>query len=369
MELSDNQKGVVAATGHLLVTGGPGSGKTTVSILKAAQIAEHELRAGQKILFLSFARATVSRVLEALDHEHDIPSVHKRRIDVDTYHSFFWRILKAHGYLIGLPRRLRVLTPPDEAIALADVRSQFPAAKLTDEQKAARKAASDAERLRLATIDGRICFDLYAPYVGDLLHGSARLRALVATMYPFIILDEFQDTNGPQWRVVQALGGSSRLLALADPEQRIFDWIGADPARLDQFRATFQPDVVDLSTDNHRSGGTDIAKFGNDILTGTFQQDSYIGVKFESFLPFPAPAMTKLMTTVYAARKRLIDDGLERWSVAILVPTKRMTRLVFGRAAQPAGRHDRGISCRHAGHGGGCSGSPSHRSAASASLR
>ena len=227
MELSDKQKDVLKAAGHLLVTGGPGSGKTTVSILKAAQIAEHELRAGQRILFLSFARATVSRVLEALDYEHDIPPVHKRRIEVDTYHSFFWRILKAHGYLIGLPRRLRVLTPPDEAIALADVRSQFPATKLTDEQKAARKAASDAERLRLATTDGRICFDFYAPYAADLLHGSARLRALVAAMYPFIILDEFQDTNGPQWRVVDFIDltglarRTGRFPQLVDPRSRV----------------------------------------------------------------------------------------------------------------------------------------------------
>jgi DNA helicase-2/ATP-dependent DNA helicase PcrA len=335
MELSEKQQGVLKATGHLLVTGGPGSGKTTVSILKAAQIAEHDLRAGQKILFLSFARATVSRVLEALDYEHDIPSVHKRRIEVETYHSFFWRILKAHGYLRGLPRRLRVLTPPDEAIALSNVRSKFPATKLSDEQKAERRAASDAERLRLATSEGRVCFDLYAPLTGDLLHGSARLRRLVATMYPFIILDEFQDTNGPQWRVVQALGVCCRLLALADPEQRIFDWIGADPARLDQFRAAFEPDVIDLSTDNHRSAGTEIAKFGNDVLTGKFQQDSYEGVEFELFTPFPAPAMTKLITTVYAARKRLLDQKITRWSVAILVPTKRMTRLVSDALRNP----------------------------------
>lgn len=335
MELSEQQQGVLNATGHLLVTGGPGSGKTTVSILKAAQIVERDLGAGQKILFLSFARASVSRVLEALDYEHDIPPVYKRRIEVDTYHSFFWRILKAHGYLIGLPRRLRVLTPPDEAIALADARSQFPATKLTDEQKAARQAAADAERLRLVRAEGRVCFDFYAPFTGDLLHGSARLRRLIATMYPFIILDEFQDTNGPQWRVVQALGASSRLLALADPEQRIFDWIGADPARLDQFRAAFNPEVIDLSTANHRSAGTEIAKFGNDVLTGTFQQDSYVGVEFEPFPPFDAPAMTKLITTVYAARKRLLDEGIPRWSLAILVPTKRMTRLVSDALRNP----------------------------------
>ena len=63
MQLTEKQREIMDGAGHLLVTGGPGSGKTTVSILKAAQIAEQELRPGQKVLFLSFARATVSSVV------------------------------------------------------------------------------------------------------------------------------------------------------------------------------------------------------------------------------------------------------------------------------------------------------------------
>lgn len=213
MELTEKQRIVMKATGHLLVMGGPGSGKTTISILKAAQIAEQDLRPGQKILFLSFARATVSRVLEAIDYEHDIPAAHRRRIDVETYHSFFWRILKAHGYLIRLPRRLHVLTPPDEAIALSDVRSTFPATKLTEEQKVARQTAVDVERLCLAQDAGRVCFDLYAPLTGDILHGSLRIRRLVATMCPCIILDEYpryerraMARRCRRWGIVQAVG-------------------------------------------------------------------------------------------------------------------------------------------------------------------
>jgi DNA helicase-2/ATP-dependent DNA helicase PcrA len=101
MQLSEKQLVALKADGHLLVTGGPGSGKTTVSILKAAQIAERHLCPAQSVLFLSFARATVSRVVEAIEYEHAIPHAQKRRIEVETYHSFFWRILKAHGYLLA----------------------------------------------------------------------------------------------------------------------------------------------------------------------------------------------------------------------------------------------------------------------------
>lgn len=335
MQLTKKQLEVIEADGHLLVTGGPGSGKTTISILKAAQIAERHLRHGQKILFLSFARATVSRVVEAIEYEQKIPQAQKRRIDVETYHSFFWRILKAHGYLVGIPRRLIILTPPGEAIALSGIRSGFPAMKLTDQQKAAKKTAEEIERVRLATEEGRVCFDLFAPYVGDILHSSERIRRLLATMYPVVILDEFQDTNAQQWSVVQALGTFCRLIALADPEQRIYDWIGADPARLDHFRDKFAPTEVGLSTDNHRSVGTEIAMFGNDLLKGKFRQQAYKGINIELYDPFPDPAMTKLVTTVYAIRTRLNKKAIKEWSLAILVPTKKMTRLVSDALREP----------------------------------
>lgn len=336
MELTDKQHEVMASDRHLLVTGGPGSGKTTVSILKAAQVAEQELGPQQKVLFLSFARASVSRVVEAIQYEQSIPYVLKQRIEVETYHSLFWRILRGHGYLVGLPRCLEIIAPPAEAIALSAIRSGFEAdSKLNDDEKAVKRSSEVAEQMRLASNEGRICFDLFAPFVGDLLDRSERIRRLLAIMYPVIVLDEFQDTNLDQWHVVKALGNCSRLIALADPEQRIFDFIGADPERLNHFLEAFNPLIIDLSDTNHRSTGTDIGKFGNHILTGKFQQSCYDGVDVELFDPFPDPAISKLVTTTYAARRRLVAGENREWSLAILVPTKKMTRLVSDKFRTP----------------------------------
>ena len=338
VDLTEIQKEIIRVDGHQLVTGGPGSGKTTVSILKAARIAREQLRPGQRVLFLSFARATVSRVLEAIDEESQIARDEKRRIEVDTYHSFFWRILKAHGYLVGFPRRMSILTPPNEAIALSAVRSGYKAAsKLTDAEKAEKRGREEKERLRLATEDGKVCFDLFADRTGTLLDGSNKVRKLISTMYPFVILDEFQDTSADQWRAVQAIGMNSTLISLADPEQRIFDFIGADPERLDHFKAAFNPTVHDLAGHNHRSKGTEIALFGNDILTGKFRQQSYQGVDFKVFESNPNQAFTTLVTQVLQARKRLINTGKRGWSLAILVPTKRMTRFVSNILREPFG--------------------------------
>jgi DNA helicase-2/ATP-dependent DNA helicase PcrA len=338
VDLTDAQKDVLKAEGHQLVVGGPGSGKTTVSILKAAKIAREKLKPGQRILFLSFARATVSRVFEAIDEEQSATKEEKKLIEVDTYHSFFWRILKAHGYLVGFPRRMTILTPPNEAIALSVIRSGFKAhSKLSPEEKAQKAALEVAERTRLATEEGQVCFDLFAERVAVLLHGSTKVRDLVSTMYPFIILDEFQDTSAEQWRAVEAIGKSSTLIALADPEQRIFDFIGADPERLNHFIEAFKPSTHDLAGENHRSKGTDIALFGNHLLTGKFRQEPYQGIDFEGFASNPNQAFASLVTQVLKARKRLIDSGRKDWSLAILVPTKRMTRLVSDNLREPFG--------------------------------
>ena len=339
IELTQKQKQVLASDGHALVKGGPGSGKTTVSILKAGRIVKDQLRRGQRVLFLSFARATVSRILEAIDEEGELSPDVRRLIEVDTYHAFFWRLIKTHGYLLGLPRRLNILTPHNEAVALSEIRNGYKAdGKLSPVERDEKRAREDNERWRLAMEEGLVCFDLFAELVGQLLHGSNKIRVLIANAYPTIILDEFQDTAADQWNVIQALGRDSDLLALADPEQRIFDFIGADPERLNHFIEEFKVVPIDLSDENHRSKGTDIIHFGNDILRGEYSKRRYDGVAVKLFEPNHNQAMTKVVTETLQARKRLIENGPKGWSVAVLVPTKRMTRLVSDAFREPLGR-------------------------------
>ncbi|MCB9959717.1 MAG: ATP-dependent helicase [Rhodospirillaceae bacterium] len=336
IKLTTKQRDVLTADGHLLVTGGPGSGKTTISIMKAAQAVDKDLSRGQRVLFLSFTRATVSRVVEAIQYEHQLPPEQRKRIEVETYHSFFWRIIRAHGYLLGLPRRLTLLPPPAEAIALSSIRNELGAdSKLSAAAVAEKQRRVTAERERLAMEEGRVCFDLFARYTGAILHGSERIRQLVSNMVPVIVLDEFQDTNADQWNVVQALGRHSRLIALADPEQRIYDFQGADPERLNHFREGFVPTEIDLSDDNHRSAGTEIGLFGNEILRGRFTQEKYVGVCRFGYPPNGDQAFTELVMRVYKARSRLAKSSKKDWSLAILVPTKKMTRLVADKLREP----------------------------------
>ena len=192
--------------------------------------------------------------------------------------------------------------------------------------------------LRIAMEEGLVCFNLFAEFTGRLLHGSNKIRLLVANAYPTIIIDEFQDTTDDQWRVIQALGRDSELLALGDPEQRIFDFIGAHPERLQHFEDKFDVSKFDLSDENHRSGGTDITQFGNDILRGKFSKDNYKGVHFHLFEANPNQAFARVTIETLQARKRLLENGPKDWFIAVLVPTRRMTRLVSDVFRSPTSR-------------------------------
>jgi DNA helicase-2/ATP-dependent DNA helicase PcrA len=221
------------------------------------------------------------------------------------------------------------LTPQGEAIALSSIRRGYKAdSKLSDSERAEKRRLVEAELKQIAEEEGRICFGAFAYYVGKLLHGCNKVRKLVAKSFPVIILDEFQDTTADQWDVVKALGVGSTLIALADPEQRIFEFAGAEAKRVQQFKDAVHPSQFDLKGDNHRSKGTEIALFANEMLHGKFSQGAYDGVGFVPYEPNENQAFAALRGQVMQARGRRLRAGSKGWTVAVLVPTKRMTRRV-----------------------------------------
>lgn len=214
--------------------------------MKARERVEH-LLPEQSILFLSFSRAAVQQVRNRMRER--LASRHRSRIEVSTYHLFCLRILEAHGRLLN-GCATRVLWPADERL-----------------RKAAAPENWEDERARLAWEMGLYSFDFFAPAAATLLERSTAVRLLYSSRHPLIILDEFQDTDDDQWRLVQALAQQSDVVCLADPDQRIFEYRGnIDPARLQQLRDLLSPAYFDLGTQNHRSPQAGILEFADAVL-------------------------------------------------------------------------------------------------------
>lgn len=139
--------------------------------------------------------------------------------------------------------------------------------------------------------------------------------------YPLIILDEFQDTNEDEWRFIRALTRHSQVLALADPEQRIYEFRGASASRIQEFEQAYRPASFSFGMENHRSTGTDIVQFGNDLLAGVNRGRAYTHVSVTPYAPRKGMLHRAFKFAILTAIARLNRDGRD-WSLAILVPSK-----------------------------------------------
>jgi DNA helicase-2/ATP-dependent DNA helicase PcrA len=252
IKLDERRQAIIASTGHIVIEGGPGCGKTTIALLKAATCAA-DLEPEQRILFLSFSRAAVRQVTDRM--RTTLTSAQRTTLEIRTFHSFFLDLVRSHGRLLT-GEQARFITPEREAILRAEFKGNDDAWKV--------------EKHRLATEESLYVFDTLAPALADLLERSSDLCNLYSTRYPVIVVDEFQDTSTDQWRVVQALSEASTTICLADPDQRIFDHIeGVDEHRLEEAKKVLQPETFDLSSDNHRSPASGILEYANAVLRNT----------------------------------------------------------------------------------------------------
>ncbi|MFX1689848.1 UvrD-helicase domain-containing protein [Paraburkholderia sp. A2RI-6] len=312
MNLPDLRQLVLDCAGHALVLGGPGSGKTTIALRKSIKRIKEGLRPGQRVLFLSFSRAAVARIADAASIE--AREGERSQLLIQTFHSFFWDVLRANAYLLGAPKKLKILLPQDEKAMSGGIDRDDDGWK-----------EWDAERHRLFHSEGRVAFDLFAPATADLIERSALLREAIASRYPLIIVDEAQDTGLHAWKCVKLLAPLTQVICLADLDQQLFDYLpGVGPERIAEIRVALEPQEVDFGSENHRSPTTQILEFGNDVMFSRVRPAPYKGVSCIGYQPKTVNwnhLLRRALAAIYKAIKDHTGDRAE--TIAILVSNNR----------------------------------------------
>ncbi|MET7839816.1 ATP-dependent DNA helicase [Streptomyces sp. NPDC005356] len=288
--------------GPLLVLAGPGTGKTTTLVESvAARIAKGT--DPERILVLTFSRKAAVELRDRMALR--IGAAHAPQ--ATTFHSFCYALVRAHQDAGLFAEPLRLLSGPEQDVAVRELlagqidleqaglahvrwpdelRACLTTRGFADEVRAvlARSrelglgpAALDAFARRIGRPDWKAAATFLAEYLDVLdLHGVLDYAELVhravllahrtpvadelATRYDAVFVDEYQDTDPAQVRLLHALAGDGRtLLAFGDPDQSIYTFRGADVNGIlefpDQFpRADKSPAPVEVLTTSRRSG-------------------------------------------------------------------------------------------------------------------
>ncbi|MEJ8676091.1 ATP-dependent helicase [Chromobacterium amazonense] len=265
--------------GPLLVLAGPGSGKTATLTARVARLVEQSCNESFRILCLTFTRKAAAEMRERLLKL--VPNA-KDRVLLTTFHSFATDILRQHGSHFGLSPDFEILEESERVGLVKSVLEER-----SDELNkfvSAEKALSaidfllrnvtpnaqvpsllkDAEvGLQLQTLfvqykellKQQNCLDygsiLY--FCEELLRERPRVSKQLRTVYRFVCVDEFQDTNIAQYRVLRALAPDkdANVFIVGDDDQVIYQWNGASPTRVRELEQHYNLTTIQLP-ENYR---------------------------------------------------------------------------------------------------------------------
>ena len=295
--LSDKQQKIVDfREGALLVKASAGSGKTRVLTERVKKLAEGTRR---KILAITFTNKACEEIKNRIrEYNTDL----LKKVDVFTFHGFCNSVLERHGSYIGYSNLPEIISSQEEIYALMEEAVNATPTIFTKyqqlDEKGRKKVIYDAielvakikrnfipdEELFGANQDGVILYFAYSSLmqsmnvidfddmlllVYKLFTTNVRIADLYRRNYDYICIDEAQDLNNAQYRLLRSLAndGYHNVMMVGDAKQSIYAFNGSSKEyMLKHFVADYNPVVFELA-ENYRSA-REILAYANKIIPG-----------------------------------------------------------------------------------------------------
>ena len=280
-KLTDVQRQAVEwPGGPLLVLAGPGSGKTRVLTCRIARLLDSSPDQRFRILALTFTNKAADEMAARVAAL--VPGL-EGRANIGTFHAFCAQVLRQHGVHLGIKPDFAIYSrPEDRQAVLEDALGRDPGqgwirepsrllplidrlkTRLVDPESAERHIGAmngsaaenpvhiarayrlyEEELRRINALDfNSLILDAYR------LFGYPAIARQYQRAYRYWLIDEFQDTNGAQYKLLRRMAGQDfrEIFAVADDDQTIFEWNGANIRRIGDLVKDFSCDVVQLPT-------------------------------------------------------------------------------------------------------------------------
>jgi DNA helicase-2/ATP-dependent DNA helicase PcrA len=291
-QLNPQQREAVETTeGPVLILAGAGSGKTRVITYRIAYLIEHKGVMPEAILAMTFTNKAAAEMGERV--EKLVGGLSMAKPVISTFHSFCVRVLRRDVEALRIPSTVpgqpaightKNFVIYDENDMQAVVKLVMKRLGLDDKQLTPRMVLSriswaknhmlDPQELYLQSADPKTekIAHLYEEYrkelrkanafdFDDLLLEATRLLKSVASVreyynrrFHYLLIDEYQDTNRPQYELMRMLAGERHnVCAVGDEDQSIYSWRGADIRNILEFEKDFPEAKIIRLEQNYRS--------------------------------------------------------------------------------------------------------------------
>ena len=275
----EQREAVLHTTGPLLILAGAGSGKTRVIASRIAYLVGDGHARADEVLAVTFTNKAAEEMRSRVEL---LLGSDCSRMWVSTFHSLCARLLRREAPAIGLSRDFVIYDSSDQ---LSVVKQALKSLNLDDsfiQPRAALSRISHAKNRMESPDDvaGAAGWNrrdeqiakIYAFYLNalkessaldfddlllktvDLFEQSEKVRTKYSTQFRFVMVDEYQDTNRPQYLLIRRLAEVHRnLCVVGDPDQSIYKWRGADLRNILDFETDF-PEAATVKLErNYRS--------------------------------------------------------------------------------------------------------------------
>jgi DNA helicase-2/ATP-dependent DNA helicase PcrA len=343
-ELNAQQREAVEYTeGALLVFAGPGSGKTTVTAHRVAHIINTSLALPSEILAVTFttkaAREMRQRIQGLLPAGSGQPTVR-------TFHSFCFQLLQRDGGALALVRpgftvKFHLLDESDQKLIIRnccrelnyakhditsfdDIKDRISAAKTRNQNpdEFAAQAKNEKDK-RFAAIykayeaalrrENALDYDDLIGETVRLLNSHAPTLRAWSQRLKYILVDEYQDTNENQYRLIRLLAkGHGNVCVVGDDDQSIYSWRGANFTKILKFESDFPNAKTVHLNQNYRSSGNIVAMNRAVIETNRYRKDKELWTAFppgHKVSVYTAPSADAEAAFVASAAEEFLRDN------------------------------------------------------------
>lgn len=300
------REAIIHLSGPAVITAGPGSGKTFVIVNRILYLIQHHHIRPDNILVITYTKAAASEMKERCEkaflsdrkllEELSRQGISCHNIHFGTFHSVCYHILRQSGVVRGdclikendKRKLLRMIlgnhglssqcdydtiSNLENAISYRKNLGKMPAGKELSSKDGPAKFC--AEKLRVLQEDydnylreqGRIDFDDMIGECLKFLTGNREALGRYRQLFRYILADEFQDMNPPQYEVLKLLASpSNNLFVVGDDDQAIYGFRGATPGIMKNFPADFPNSRQLMLTENYRCK-TAIVKLSEKVIS------------------------------------------------------------------------------------------------------